>query len=271
MPEYDNQDASRTSKRFIADPPVNSSSSRLSEGISLKSIVIDGKWKYRGNDDDDLRLKSLGIANLVAICHEMMSEASEGIHRRREQRRKSPSSREPWPIIKLDAFKKLTNAERMPLRRAQVFDLMTIVYEAASTSASISQLVRIWREVREHQTRPRRPPISNQLLISYPTAFEHLIRQPGNELLRIALHAALISSHTRKDLQRLGDQLGVHRNQFDMGSIRESSEAFANLIHLLRESRREQGRVDTYRVPYAPKKKRGLRANLSATKFPIGE
>ena len=271
-----NENNDRTLRRLLADQPFNPTSSRLSEQVSLKSVVIDGKWKYRGDHDDDLRLKSMGIANLVAICHDMMSETLEASSRMNEKRQKSPLRRESlWPIVKLEPFKKLTNAERTSLGRAHLLNLMTIVCEAASTSASISQLVRIWREASKHQSRPRRPQMPDQPPISYEIAFGHLIREPENELLRIFLHATLISSHSAKDLRRLGDQLGVQRNQFDMGSIRKSSEAFANLIdHLRRErlrQRQEQRRVDTYRIPYAPKKKRGLLANVSATKFPIGE
>jgi hypothetical protein len=250
-------------KKLLTEQPLHSLSN-----ISLNEILIEGQWKFRGHDDDHLRFKLMGIENLVYICHDIMNKTREII--KLQQQIPLPSC-ESWPLVKLDIFKTLTDADRANLNRAHIFDLMTIVYEAASTNASISQLVRIWREVSQHklsiyQTQPK---------ISYETAFRHLIHTPDNQLLQIALQASLITGHSRMDLQQLGEKLGVKRCQFDMGSIKESTKTFQDLIKLLREQKgkreREQPSVDINKLPYKPKKKRGLNANVSGTKFGVGK
>jgi hypothetical protein len=266
----------RTIRKLITDQPLNPSRSRSPSNISLKSMVIDGQWKYRQHADDKLRLKSLGIENLVSICHDILNKTFESTNRKQERRRKSPSINEVFPIVKLDEYKRLTNTDRSYLRRTQIFELMTIVYEATLTSASISQLVRIWREASEHNLHRRRLKIiESQPLISYNDAFRNLIRTPDNQLLQIGLHASLINPHNRVDLRRLGEKLGIKKSQFDMESIRNSTEAFRYLIKILREQRlkemREQKHIDTKKLPYKPKKKRGLYANLSGTKFRLSK
>jgi hypothetical protein len=279
-PTTQDDDEWENNRRFLRKPDddqrLNPSRSRSSSAVSLKSMVIEGQWKYRGQDDDRLRLVSMGIEDLVAICHDIMNTTFESTNRKQQKRNKSPSTHDSWPLVKVDAFKKLTDTDRASLHRARLLGLMTIVYEATTTSASISQLVRIWREAAEHNLRPRRPTASNNRpIISYENAFRHLIRTPDNHLLQIALHASLISTHNRADLQHLGEKLGVKRNHFDMNSIRDSTKAFQTLIKLLHEQRlkqkREQQHIDTNRLPYKPKKKRGLHANISGTKFHLGK
>jgi hypothetical protein len=76
------------------------------------------------------------------------------------------------------------------------------------------------------------------------------------------------------DLQELGEKLGVKKCYFDMGSIKDSTKTFQDLIKLLREQKlkreREQQSVDIQKLPYKPKKKRGLNANVAGTKFAVG-
>jgi hypothetical protein len=268
----------QTLRKLVANQPLNPSRSRSSSPghVSLTSMVIEGKWKYRGHDDEHLRLKINGIENLVNICHDIMSKTYESINRKHEKLRKYPLTSQPWPIVKVDEYKKLTNTERTGLNRAKLLNLMTIVYEAASTSASISQLVRIWREVSEHNLHPRRSKSSqSRPTISYKDAFQHLIRTPDNQLLQIAVHASLISTQKQSKLQKIGDELGIRRNQFDMNSIRDSTEAFQYLIKLLRKQKLKQKQdekyIDTKILPYERKKKRGLSANVSGTKFRLSK
>jgi hypothetical protein len=162
------------------------------------------------------------IKVIFNICHDIMSKTYEILKQKQENRRKSPSTSELWPIVKLDAYKKLTNTDRTALKRAKV-------YEAASTSASISELVRIWREASEQSVRPRRVKSTHSRpSVSYEEAFRHLLRKSDNRLHQIAVHASLISTDSRSELQRLGEI--IRRNQFDIYSIRESSKGFQNLI-----------------------------------------
>ena len=273
----DHEDDNRTLRRLITNQPLNPSRSRSSSStVSLKPMLIEGQWSFREEDYDRRQLKSLGIAHLVDICHEILRETQESI--RRKQARLS-STNDAFQLIKLNRFKKLTDTERNNFRREKVFGLMTIVAEAASTSASISQLVRIWREASEHHHKRRRSKKSeSQPLISYQTAFEHLIRTPDDQILQIALHASLLSTHNERDLRRLGRKLGVGGDQFDMESLRNpkgSSKAFRHLVELLRKQRkqrkRDEQRIDTTMLPYERKKKRGLFANVSGTRFRLGE
>jgi hypothetical protein len=260
-------------RKLITNQPLNPSRSRSPSHISLKSMVIDGRWKYQGHDEDRLRLKSIGIENLVSICHDIMSQNYESTNRKHEKRRKSPSTHTPFPLVKLDGFKKLTNTERTSFQRAHLFNLMNIVYEAASTSASISELVRIWREVSEHNSNPRHAKKAASLPpIQYEKVFQHLMRTPDNHLLQIALHASLINMH-RRDLKHLGEKLGININQ--MESVRDSIRAFQNLIQFLREQklkhRREQKHINTGLLPYQPKEKQDLYANVSGTRFRLSK
>ncbi|CAF4931938.1 unnamed protein product [Rotaria sp. Silwood1] len=263
---------SRTLEKFVADQPLNPSQSpsRSPSVASLKSMVIEGQWKYRGHDDDRLRLKTMGIENLVTICHDVMNVTFQSTNQKEEKRRKFLSTNFRWPIVQLDEFNKLTKTNKASLHRAHLLNLMTIVYEAASTSASISQLVRIWREISDHSKSSQS---QTQPLISYKQAFQHLIRKPDNRLLEIALHASLLSTHKRSDLQRLGETLGVERNEFDMDSIRDSTKAFRNLIKLLREKQLKQKlelqNINTKILPFKPKTQQGIYVNVAGTRFPL--
>ena len=272
----DDDNNNETLRKLMTRQSLNPSRSSSLSNTLLKSMIIDGQWKYRAHDDDKLRFKSMGIENLVVICHDIMKNTFESIHRKREKRSKSYSINDLYPVVKLDEFKKLTNTDRSSLRRAHVFELMTIVNEATLTNTSISQLVRIWREASEHNLKPHHiKPSGSQPLISYKQVFQHLIRTPNNQLLQIAAHASLISTHSRSDLKRLGEKLGIKRHDFDMNSIRDSTDAFQNFIKFLREQKlrekQEQQFIDIKRLPYRPKKKRGLCANVSGTKFRISK
>lgn len=261
----DEQD-NRTLRRLIADQPMNPP--RSSSAVSLKSMVVDGRWKFREEDYDRRQLKSMGIAHLVDICHEIMQETYQST----QIRAKAPSQTDAFQLVKLNRFKRLTDSERNILRREKVLELMNIVAEATSTSASISHLVRIWREASEHRSTKRSEP---RPLMSYETAFEHLIRTPDDQLLQIALHASLLSTHNERDLRRLGRKLGVGGDRFDMESIRRSNQAFRDFIQILRKQRKEkkrnEQRIDMTILPYERKEKRGLFANVSATKSPLGK
>lgn len=266
----------QTLKRLLADQPLQSSLPRMMSNISIHEIIIEGKWKFRTNDNDHLRFKSMGVENLVYICHDIMNKTHEIVKLKQQKRHTSSSNCELWTLIKVDTFKTLTDVDRAHLNRAHILDLMTIVFEAASTNASMSQLIRIWREASEHiNHRYQFSTFYEQPKISYETAFKHLIHTPDNPLLQIALHASLITSHSRMDLQQLGEKLGVKKDHFDMGSIKDSTKTFTDLIKLLREQKlkreREQQSVDIHKLPYKPRKKRGLNANVSGTKFPVGK
>ena len=263
----------QTLKRTHIDQPVQPLLSRMLSNISLNEIIIQGQWKFRGTDEDHLRFKSMGIENLVYVCHDIMNKTREII---KSKQQIALSSCESLPLVKFDIFNALTDSDRANLNRAHIFDLMTIIYEATSTHASISQLVRIWREASQHMNKKHHFSTSHTPpKISYETAFRHLIQTPDNQLLQIALHASLITGHSRMDLQELGEKLGVKKSQFDMGSIRDSIKPFPDLIKLIREQKgkreREQQSVDINKLPYKPKKKRGLNANVSGTKFAVGK
>jgi len=262
----------QTLKKLFIDQPIPYSLSQTLNNISLNEIIIEGQWKFRRNDNDHFQFKLLGIENLVYICYDIMNITHEIIKLKQQT---SLLSCETWTLVKVNTFKTLTDADRAHLNRAHILDLMTIVFEAASTSASISQLVRIWREASEHVNHQYRfSTYQNQPKISYETAFRHLIHTPDNQLLQIALHASLITGHSRMDLQELGEKLGVKKCHFDMGSIKDSTKSFQDLIKVLREQKlkreREQQSVDIQKLPYKPKKKRGLNANVAGTKFAVG-
>jgi len=262
-------------KKLLVDQPVHSPLSQMLSNISLREMIVEGQWKFRRNDIDHLRFKSMGVENLVYICHDIMNKTREIIKLKQQKQQTSLLSCESWTLVNLNTFKTLTDADRAHLNHAYILNLMKIVFEAATTSASISQLVRIWREASDHVNHQYHCSTShNQPKISYETAFRHVIHTPDNQLLQIALHVSLITSHSRMDLQELGEKLGVKRCQFDMGSIKDSTKTFHDLIKLLREQKikreREQQSIDIHKLPYKPKKKRGLNANVSGTKFPVG-
>ncbi|UJR38470.1 hypothetical protein I4U23_031138 [Adineta vaga] len=239
--------------------------------ISIRDMIIEGNWKLQNNTIDHTKCKLMGIENLVLICHDIMDQTQGIIRLKQQEQRMSFISCKLWLLIRLDTYRTLTDADRAVLNRAHIYDLMTIVFEAASTSTSISQLVRIWREASEHIKQQCPSTSLNEYKISYETAFRHLIHTPDNSLLQIALHASLLTGHSRMDLQNLGEKFGVKRGQFDMGSIRDSIQHFQDFIKFLREQKltqeREQQTVDTNKLPYRPRKKRGLNANVSGTKF----
>jgi hypothetical protein len=266
-----NDNSNRTVRKLITDQPLNPPRTRSPSHVSLKSMVIEGQWNYREDEHDHRQLKSMGIAHLVNICHDIMRETFESMQRKRKKQFSTHES--TFPLIKLDKFKRLTDNERSSLRQAKVFHLMTIVSEAASSSASISQLVRIWHEITDHNLNRRhrsKKPSESQPLISYEKAFQHLIRTPNDHLLQIVLQGSLVN-YNRSDLRRLGDKLGIDRNQFDMGSIRNSTNAFRDLIQILREHKKQEKYIDIKKLPYERKKKRGLYANVSGTRFPLGK
>jgi hypothetical protein len=261
----------RTIKKLIADQPFNPPRTRSPSHTSLKSMVIEGQWSYRDEEDDRHRLKSIGVKHLVDICHDIMRETYESMNLKRSKTQLS--KHEPLTFLKIDKFKRLTDNERSNLRQAKVFHLMNIVYEAASSSASISQLVRIWHEATDHnlnRERHRSKKTESQPLISYEKAFQHLTRTPNDHLLQIVLQGSL-ARYSRSDLRRLGDRLGIDRDQFDMGSIRNSANAFRDLIQILRGYKKREKYIDIKKLPYEPKKKRGLYANVSGTRFPLGK
>lgn len=265
-------DENRTLRKLIVGQPLNParSSPRSLSVVSLQSMIIEGKWKYREQEDDQLRLKSIGIENLVTICYEIMTTTLESTKRKSEKQQKYASIKFALPLVKPNQIEQIIRDNRASLKRERILNLMNIVYEATATDQSMSQLVRIWREASH---RPK--PCQTLPLISYKKVFEHLIRQPGNQLLEIALHASLLSSHSKSDLQRLGKKLGVKVHQFDMVSIQESSENFKNLIKFLREQKlkekRKQQYINTNLLPFEPKKRQTLYANISDTKFDLSE
>lgn len=264
MSNYDyDYDENQTLKRLVRSQPMNP------KRISLKSMVIDGKWRYREDEHDELRLESIGIKNLVEICHEILIESSKPKEERRSKS-KSPSSRpiEPFPLIKFDRYEKLSLQERRNLKQDRIFNLMTIVYQAAATDASISQLVRIWHEVEEHNRYPRKKKQECQPKISYKYAFEQLIRRPNDRIFQIALHASLIKKKHPIDLQKIRRELGFDRQEFDIESIRQSSRDFQDLINFLRERKRH---ITQSQLSIKAKSKHGLCANVSATKFRLGK
>lgn len=265
----DDYDENSTIRKLMVRQPLNPSRSRSPSTTSLRSMLVEGRWKYQPHDDDELRLETLGIGNLVRICYDIMKTTAESPARRP----KSPRTGQPFTPPRLDGFKRITEAERSSLRRARTFNLMSIVYEAVSTDASMGQLVRIWREASEQARQPRRE--KRKPLISYKNAFEHLIRQPNDQILQIAVHASLISTKGRSDLRRLGEQLGVRRDEFDVGTIRDSLRAFQHFVQFLRarrlDQKREQQFIDTEKLPYKQRRKQGLRANVSGTRFRLSK
>ncbi|CAF1350883.1 unnamed protein product [Adineta ricciae] len=261
----------RNLKKPLVDQCTHLNLPPVSNPISIQDVIIEGEWQLQENTIDHTKCKLLGIESLVLTCHDIMSRTQENMRLKQQEQRISFISWKLWSSIRFDAYRTLTDADRAVLNRAHIYDLMTIVFEAASTSGSISHLVSIWREASEH-IKQRHPTTSlNQIKVSYENAFRHLIHTPDNSLLQIAVHASLLTSHSRMDLQNLGEQFGVKRNQFDVGLIRDSIQHFQDFIKFLREQKfkqeREQQTVDTNKLPYKPRKKRGLNANVSGTKF----
>lgn len=230
---------------------------------SLDDLLIRGQWKFRATHDDRLQFKAMGIENLVYTCYDIMYQTREAITRKQTTSNLSL-------VVQLDQYRRLTETERTALTREHVFQLMTIVYDATSTHSSVSELIRIWREAT-----PRLPRSATHPTISHDLAVRHLLRTPDNQLLQVALHASLIAGRSRMDLQEFGEKLGVRRHQFDMGSIKDSTRAFAEFLKFVRDQKgkcdREQQAVNVHKLPYKPRKKRGLNANVFGTKFSVGE
>lgn len=281
LSKSDNHESSKHNESFkttLTDQHELRPLSRVLTNNSLHELIIEGKWEFRGDESEHSKFKSVGIENLVYICHDIMNKTLEKVKmNQRRQRTLSPIGKS-WPLVNLDSFQNLTDFDRANLSRAHTLYLMTIVFEAVSTNTSICHP----NPTHIHTTPSRHVRYENcssksneHPKISYETAFRHLIHTPDNQLLQIALHASLITGHSRMDLQQLGEKLGVKRSHFDMGSIKDSTETFQDLIKLLREQKlnreREQQTVDTNRLPYKPKKKRGLNANVSGTKFAVGK
>ena len=250
---------------------ASSSSYRCFPSISLDDLLIHGQWKFRSTYDDRLQLKASGIENLVYTCYDIMYKTRTFVEMK---------AKETTPtifILRLEQFQALTDADRRDLRSEQCYHLMTILFESTWTHSSQSQLIRIWREVTTHHEQSRcstraNPPPKH----SHELAMKHFLRTPDDQLLQIALHASLLSSFSRMDLQNFGDRLGIHRHQFDMGSIRDSSKSFQQFLQLFREQkfkveREQQPSVDVHKLPYRPRKKRGLNANVAGTKFSVGK
>ena len=255
------------SKRNPSSKTSSSSSSQIFVNSSLDDLLIRGEWKFRATHDDRLHFKAMGIENLAYTCYDIMHHTRELTARK--QATSQPASRSSI-VVQLDQYRRLTETERTALKREQVFYLMTIVYDAASTHSSFSDLIRIWREAS-----PRLPRSANQPKISHELAVRHLLRTPDNQLLQIALHASLIASRSRMDLQEFGEKLGVRRHQFDMGSIKDSTRAFQEFLKFAKDQRgtgeQEQQKVNIHKLPYKPRKKRGLNANVFGTKFSVGK
>ena len=244
-------------------PSSKSSSSQMFVDPSLDDLLIRGQWKFRATHDDRLQFKARGIENLVYTCYDIMYQTREAITRKQATSNLSV-------VVQLDQYRRLTEAERTALSREHVFQLMTIVYDAASTRSSVSELIRIWREAT-----PRLPRSATHPKISHELAVRHLLQTPDNPLLQVALHASLIAGRSRMDLQEFGEKLGIRRHQFDMGSIKDSTRAFTEFLKFVREQKgksdREQQAVNIQKLPYKPRKKRGLNANVFGTKFSVGE
>ena len=271
---YETNKHNQTSTKTLVDQSYISSCGLLST-VFLNELIIEGQWKFQKSEDDDLRLKSLGIENLVRTCHDIMSKTLEIIKAKQEKQGISSLTCAPWPIVNLDAFKKLTTVDRAILNHAHLLDLMTIIFEATSTSAPNSPCIDIRNEVSEPVNHQYQLSKSHcQLKMTYETAFRHLVHRPDDHILQVALHASLVASHSRIDLEQLGEKLGVNKYHFDMGSLKDSAKTFEILIRLLREQKSKQNHehqsVDTNKLPYKPKKKRGLNANVSGTKFAVG-
>ena len=249
---------------------ASASSHRCFPSISLDELVLHGEWKFRASYDDRLQLKASGIEHLVYTCYDIMSKTRRLVE--------ITGKRTPTIfILQLEQFQTLTDADRRDLRNEHCYHLMTILFESTWTHSSHSQLIRIWREVTTHHeakrcsTRSDPPP-----KLSHELAVKHFLRTPDDQLLQIALHASLLSSCSRMDLQNFGDRLGIHRHQFDMGSIRDSSKAFQQFLQIFRDQkfkveREQQPSVDIHKLPYRPRKKRGLNANVAGTKFSVGK
>ena len=251
----------------VGEPTPDSFSSVMSTSDSLNEVLLEGQWKYRGNENDRSQFRSMGIDNLTDVCHDIMTRTRQSIQLKRDEQR--------FSSIDFHRLATGIDVERDSLARAQIYDLVVIVHEAARVHASISQLIRIWREARPrlHENRLSTTSSSHPR-ISYELALRHLIVSPNDLLLQIALHVSLVTGCSRMDLCQLGERLGVRRHQFDVSSIKDSSRDFQEFIKVLGEHKqrehREHNPVDTTRLPFRPRKKRGLTGNVSGTKFPVG-
>jgi hypothetical protein len=276
--ESNGRHPSRLSSAFSARTRFTSSSSsswssfRPAGNVSLDELVLQGAWTFRAAIDDTRRSRLMGVEHLVALCHDIMRTTRESIKIRRQRSRFSVQQE---PFVVPAQVHRLIESDGASLRQENIVHLLTIVYEAASTNASISQLTRIWREASVKHCPSSSSSTWISIIGSHESAIRHLLRTPDDRLLEIAVHAALISGHSRIELQRLGDRLGVGRSQFDVASIKDSSVAFKQFVKVLRErtlqSNREQQRVNIKKLPYKPRKKRGLNANVVGTKFAVGQ
>lgn len=107
--QSDDEEENQTIKRFVRSQPMNPSRSGSPSTVSLKSMLIDGQWKYRKQDNDDLRLEAVGIRNLVEIAHEIMRETANPSNRKQEKRPQSPAvAAHAFPLLKLDQYEKIT-------------------------------------------------------------------------------------------------------------------------------------------------------------------
>ena len=116
------------SRRSTTEPSPNRALSRSpSSNALLQSMIVEGQWRYREDPDDNLRLKSMGIKYLVAICHDIMAHTLQSTNRigkrRREEEGKPLARGKSWPMVQLDRFQRLSNGERVSLHQAGLLEI----------------------------------------------------------------------------------------------------------------------------------------------------
>lgn len=209
------------------------------------------------------------------------SDASE-IFAKRSSTRSSTSrilDDKQLDLIDVRRFEKMKIEEKADLKRKNIRNLCRIVFEASSSSASISYLVSMIREINEHHEKQlvdSMPTIlGEQPIISYESAFNNIIRDRSDGIFCIALHAALISSQDKKGLRRLGEDLNIDRNEFDVASILKSSDAFQQLLTILEErkinERKRFLRISPRQLPYKRETTVRLNPSLCSLPFDVGE
>lgn len=261
----------------LSDRNINSST-RLSTPISLNDLIIDGRWSFRSTYDERLLFKAQGIENLVYTCYDILYKTRDLVDRKKSI---EMSISQMWSSIEFRFYETMTTNDRIHCSQKRILDLMTIVYQAATTHSTRAKSKEIDDESNQALTTSENTngkcslTTLNDMKISHELAIKHLLKSTDGHLLSIAVHASMIAGSSRMDLQTLGDKYGVRRNQFDMGSLKDSTSAFQDFIRLLIEQKgkaeREQQTVDTKKLPCKPRKKRGLTANVCGTKFPVGK
>ncbi|CAF0727093.1 unnamed protein product [Didymodactylos carnosus] len=266
--------------------------SRSPSATSLKSILIAGNWNSPTNSttmdpNEKYRLKVLGIENLVELCHDILQKTKSAVENRHVLQSRPSSSIKRLPSARLNVFTSLKENEITALKRSEMYNLMKIFHSASYSASTIGSLVSIWREVMEHYhyaRRSRNPKMTYETVIkqfSDTNQRTHLQKSQLLNLTQIMFHASM-TTRSKNEIKNIFERLKrdnpVINNllkKFDITMLKEDTVNFDEFLHLLsiignEHSKQQQlPRSFIEELPYRQKKKRGLIANVSGTKFNV--